>query len=452
MDFLLRERQVFHDRLQAIIGCQHHRPVVDESVAYDVVVHLVLYLVQGSLPSVIPTCVEILTVFHHLHRDIRRTHVPELDELLVFVCLSLGMGTLLGFQEHHPRHQGDIYRRHFLTSEQYAAIHVRSFPSLSVGRTLDSSCMVIDSFQEINVLPTQHVLVLVEMHYHVADLRTLISHGEIGCTVKVADLWIALEETYQGYGELSLASSLLSVNVEYRERACAVGDDVLEQRGKIKANGYDSIVTIQLTQQGEVFLWRHDSLGVVEETPLVGIAHLVPDMKLRHGREINILVFKSDDAILINRFPLAFIDHAIAKGIEAFLAKVVPAHLGHSDRLFCLAIHISLQKLILLRLLEKAEITLSLYFFLESFQSGNISLLKFDRSLHAVLILQLENSCRVLLVGNKKQRMDNKIAPVPFFSLWIQIIIMVVLAIKAKALQLIGLLDGLSLFHLFSPA
>ena len=98
------------------------------------------------------------------------------------------------------------------------------------------------------------------MHYHVADLRTLISHGEIGCTVKVADLWIALEETYQGYGELSLASSLLSVNVEYRERACAVSDDVLEQRGKIKANGYDSIVTIQLTQQGEVFLWPTLSL------------------------------------------------------------------------------------------------------------------------------------------------------------------------------------------------
>ena len=102
MHFLFRKGKVFHNGVQTIVGGQHHSPVVDEAFADGTVIHLALNLVQSSLPSIEPPCVEIVTVTHQTDGYVGRTHIAKLHELLVFVRFFLCSLTPLRLQEDDP--------------------------------------------------------------------------------------------------------------------------------------------------------------------------------------------------------------------------------------------------------------------------------------------------------------------------------------------------------------
>ena len=104
------------------------------------------------------------------------------------------MLALVRLKEENAGKQRDVGCRDLLTGEDYSAINIRGLPPFSISGTLDAPGTVIDTFEEIDVLLAQGALVLVEMDEHVAYLRTLVTHGIIGGTLKVADLWITLEK------------------------------------------------------------------------------------------------------------------------------------------------------------------------------------------------------------------------------------------------------------------
>ena len=233
------------------------------------------------------------------------------------------------------------------------------------------------------MLLAQRVFVFVEVDNHIADLSTLVTHGIIGGALQIGDLGIALEQTDQRQCELGLACAFLAVDIQHGERAGAVSDDVPEQGGKIEADGHNAVVAIQLMKQGKVLFGRDFPLGRMDETALVDKGGLVALVDLRQGGKVEVLVIETDHAVLVNGLPLAFIDDAIAEGIEASLAGVVPAQLGDALRLLGLAIDIGFQQFVFLLFLEETEIALALYLLLKAVELGDIGLLLFDGFLGA---------------------------------------------------------------------
>ena len=190
----------------------------------------------------------------------------------------------------------------------------------------------------------------------------------------------------------------------------------------------------------------------MHESPLIGETCAVAQMDLRHGGKIEILTVKADDAIVINGSPTAFIDDAVAKGVEALVADVVPAHLGHTLGFFGLFVHISFQLFVFLLFLKEAEVAFSLYLVFEAVQLGDIHLTQFDGLADAVLVLQLENTGGVLVIGNQEQRPKNEVCPFAFPALLVDVIVMAATPIETVALQLVRFLHGFpSLLLLQSP-
>ena len=136
-------------------------------------------------------------------------------------------------------------------------------------------------------------------------------------------------------------------------------------------------------KQGKVLFGRDFPLGRMDETALVDKGGLVALVDLRQGGKVEVLVIETDHAVLVNGLPLAFIDDAIAEGIEASLAGVVPAQLGDALRLLGLAIDIGFQQFVFLLFLEETEIALALYLLLKAVELGDIGLLQLDGSLGA---------------------------------------------------------------------
>jgi hypothetical protein len=190
----LIERKGVNALAQTVIGGKHHGPVVDEPLTDDAVIDLALDLLQRTLPRVVPSGIEVVTVTDVLYGDVRGVHLAELHEAVVLVGLLLGMLALVRLQKEDTGEQGDVGSGYLLPGEDNAAINIGGLPSLTVGGTLDAPGTVIDAFEEVDVLLAQGVLVLVEMDDHVAHLRTLVAHGVIGGALKIADLGISLEE------------------------------------------------------------------------------------------------------------------------------------------------------------------------------------------------------------------------------------------------------------------
>ena len=97
-------------------------------------------------------------------------------------------------------------------------------------------------------------------------------------------------------------------------------------------------------------------------------------MYLRHGRQVEVLGIKTDDAIFVDRLPLASIDNTIAEGIEALFPNVVPAHLRDTQGFLGLFIHEGFQQFVFFLLFKETEITLTLYLVFEPFKLGDIQL------------------------------------------------------------------------------
>ena len=133
---------------------------------------------------------------------------------MVPVCLFPGTLTSLALQEEDTGEQGDIGGGHFLTGEDHAAIDLGALPTLSVSTALTATCIVIDAFQEVDMLMTQRVLVLIEMNDHVADLGALVSHGIIGGAFQITDFGRTLEEVDNEKGKLGLTGAFLAIDIQ----------------------------------------------------------------------------------------------------------------------------------------------------------------------------------------------------------------------------------------------
>ena len=138
----------------------------------------------------------------------------------------------------------------------------------------------------------------------------------------------------------------------------------------------------------------------MHEATLVDETCTVTLVDLRHGRKIEVLRVKTDDAIIIDGLPATFIDDTVTESIEAFLTDIVPTHLRHPLGFLGLFIHEGFQQLVLLLLLEKAEISLTFNLVLETVELGDIHLAQLNGLTDAIFILQLEDSGRILVLGN----------------------------------------------------
>ena len=123
-------------------------------------------------------------------------------------------------------------------------------------------------------------------------------------------------------------------------------------------------------------------------------------MDLRHGWQIEILGIKTDDAIFVDRLPLATIDNTIAESIEALLANVVPSHLRYTKGLLGLFIHKGFQQLVFFLLLKETEITLALNLVFETIEFCDIHLAQLNGFADATLILQLEDTGWRLIISD----------------------------------------------------
>ena len=94
------------------------------------------------------------------------------------------------------------------------------------------------------MLLAQRVFVFVKVDEHIADFSAFVTHSIIGGAVQIADFWISLEQIDERQRKLCLSSAFLTIDVQYRKRACRISDDVPKQCGKIKADGSNSIVSI----------------------------------------------------------------------------------------------------------------------------------------------------------------------------------------------------------------
>ena len=123
-------------------------------------------------------------------------------------------------------------------------------------------------------------------------------------------------------------------------------------------------------------------------------------MDLRHGWQVEILGVKTDDAIFVDRLPLATIDNTIAESIKALFADVVPPHLRDTKGFLSLFIHEGFQQFVFFLLLKETEITLSLYLVFETIEFCDIHLAQLNSFADAALILQLEDTGWRLVISN----------------------------------------------------
>ena len=129
--------------------------------------------------------------------------------------VSFLLGTLasLGFKEENTGEQCSIGSRHLLACQDDPTIYIGTLPALPISTALRATGIVVDSFQKINVLMTERVFVFVEVNNHIADLGALVAHCIIGGTFQVADLWVALKQTDDADGKLSLSRTFLAIDV-----------------------------------------------------------------------------------------------------------------------------------------------------------------------------------------------------------------------------------------------
>ena len=130
----------------------------------------------------------------------------------------------------------------------------------------------------------------------------------------------------------------------------------------------------------------------MHETTLIDEAFTVGLVYLRHGRKIEVLGVKTNNAIVINWLPLTAIDDSITESIEPFLSYIIPSHLGYTQSFLCLFVHEGFQQFILLLFLEETEVTLAFYLVFEPIKLGDIHLAQFNGLSDATFILQLENT------------------------------------------------------------
>lgn len=155
VDLLLGEGKLLCNRMQAVVGGQHHRPVVDETLTDSAVIDLALDLFQGPLPCAHPSGIEIVAIPHHAYGNIGGAHISQLHELLIPVGLFLGALTTLGLQEYQPAEEGDVDGGHLLTGKDNTAGDIGGLTTLAIGGTLGASCTVVDAFQEVYMLLAQ---------------------------------------------------------------------------------------------------------------------------------------------------------------------------------------------------------------------------------------------------------------------------------------------------------
>ena len=94
------------------------------------------------------------------------------------------------------------------------------------------------------MLLAQRVFVFIKMDEHIADFSAFVTHSIVGGAVQIADFWISLEQIDERQRKLCLSSAFLAVDIQYRERACRISDDVTKQCGEVKADGYYTIISI----------------------------------------------------------------------------------------------------------------------------------------------------------------------------------------------------------------
>ena len=128
-------------------------------------------------------------------------------------------------------------------------------------------------------------------------------------------------------------------------------------------------------KQRKVFLGRDLTLRRMDKTPLVDIGILVTLVYLRKSRQIEVLIVQSDNAIVIDRLPLSFVDNTIGKSVKAPLSNVVPSQLRNSLRLFCSAVDVRFKQFVFLLLLEESEVSFTFNLFLETVKFRHVCLL-----------------------------------------------------------------------------
>src|SRR5574344_616280 len=106
------------------------------------------------------------------------------------------------------------------------------------------------------MLLAQRVFVFIKMNEHIADFSTFVTHSIVGGAVQIADFWVSLEQMDERRCKSWLSCAFLAVDVQYRERACPISDNVTKQCAKVNADCCYPIVSILLMKQRKVFLGR----------------------------------------------------------------------------------------------------------------------------------------------------------------------------------------------------
>ena len=221
---------------------------------------------------------------------------------------------------------------------------------------------------------TEGVLVFVEVDDHVADLGALITHCIVSSALQITDFRVALEQADDADGKLGLSRAFLTIDIQQRKRTCTVDDDVTKQGGHIKAKCHHPIITIKIDNKRKIPLQRYIHIWFMHKATFIDKPCAVRLMYLRHGWQVEVLGIKTDDAIFVDRLPLASIDNTIAEGIEALFPNVVPAHLRDTQGFLGLFIHEGFQQFVFFLLFKETEVSLSLYLVFEPFKLGDIQL------------------------------------------------------------------------------
>ena len=122
---------------------------------------------------------------------------------------------------------------------------IGGFTTLPIVAAFGTSGIVVDTFEEVNVLVTEGILILIEVDDHVTDLRTLVSHGIIGGALQITDFRVTLEQTDDADGKLGLSRAFLAIDVQQGEGTGAGNDDVSEECCHVEAECHHAVIAIE---------------------------------------------------------------------------------------------------------------------------------------------------------------------------------------------------------------
>ena len=186
------------------------------------------------------------------------------------------------------------------------------------------------------------VLVLVEVDDGVRISRHLVGKSGNGGALDVRSLGVSIEKGGQRDGKLRLSCSFLAVYVKQRKEPGLRLDDVAKECGEIEAETYLAIVAEHFCDERHIIFHRELNLRIMDKPPLVTEKLTAVPVHRRKGWQIEILVFQTDDAVIINGVPVATIYDAIRESIETALAIILPAQL--LDLYGCLAMVIQVKE------------------------------------------------------------------------------------------------------------